>query len=134
MPKLSEAQKRISESAEKIWQIALDSWDLNVDLGEEGVITYQSAWKQEFIERVTAKLGTLLRIALAENTDLQVEAQGKRLDILEGKAKQPIDRRLVGEALAICQRFDSWIHVRDEVDEIQDLLRCALEGDSDARD
>jgi len=59
MPKLSEIQKRISEIAQKIWQIALDSWDLNVDLGEEGVITYQSAWEKEFIERVKTELGTL---------------------------------------------------------------------------
>jgi len=58
----------------------------------------------------------------------EVEAQAERLDILEGKHKEqaPVDRRLVEEALAMCQDFDAWHGVRALVAEVRDLLHCAL--------
>lgn len=53
----------IHKTAERIWEIALDSWGLNVELSDKGVITYQSAWEKEFIERIEAELRTFLKNA-----------------------------------------------------------------------
>ena len=73
---------------------------------------------------------------LADTTDQQVLIQTERLNILEGKRTEqpPVDRRLVEEALAMCKRFDSWLSVTQPVADIRELLRRALEGDSNAKD
>lgn len=51
----------IHKTAQQIWHIALDSWDLNVELSKDGIITYQSAWEREFVERVERELETLFK-------------------------------------------------------------------------
>ncbi|HUV93898.1 MAG TPA: hypothetical protein VMX14_03595 [Anaerolineae bacterium] len=76
--------------------------------------TRQAAWSRELAE--------------------EVEAQRGRLDILEGKCEQPVDRRLVEEALAMCKRYDSWLSVTQPVADIRALLHRALEGESDDQD
>ena len=63
----------------------------------------------------------------------EVEAMREWIDIRESKQKQPVDRHLVEEALAICQDFDAWHGVREIVAEVRDLLRHALE-EQDAQD
>jgi len=69
----------------------------------------------------------------------EVEAQGERLDILEGKYQQaPVDRRLVEEALATALEWekgfveDSW--ALSNLLLVIDPLRRALEGDPDDQD
>ena len=53
----------IQKTAKRIWDIALDSWGLNVEFREDETIVYQSAWEKEFIERVELELQTLLKSA-----------------------------------------------------------------------
>jgi len=70
----------------------------------------------------------------------QVEVQGERLDVLEGKHKEqaPVDQRLVEEALEIALEWkkgfveDSW--ALSNLQLVIDPLRRALEGDSNDQD
>lgn len=52
----------LTNTARKIWDIALDSWGLNVELREDETIVYQSTWEKEFIERIEQELRTLLEV------------------------------------------------------------------------
>ncbi|GAI14615.1 unnamed protein product [marine sediment metagenome] len=61
--------EELIETARRIWDIALDSWSLNVELDEDEVVVYQSAWEKEFIERVEEELRELLETTSAEATN-----------------------------------------------------------------
>ena len=61
MPEPDSRSRTIRKAAERIWDIALDSWALNVELREDEAIVYQSAWEKEFVERVERELETLLK-------------------------------------------------------------------------
>ena len=65
---------------------------------------------------------------------LKVQKLEKRLEILESKPKQPVDRRLVEEALTLAleaRNYSSWTMGR--FSPIVDLLRRALEGEQDVK-
>ena len=69
----------------------------------------------------------------------EVEAQRGRLDILEGKHKEqaPVDRRLVEKALEAAVRLHTSLNLAGitwDVAKMVQLLRRALEGDSDDPD
>ena len=67
----------------------------------------------------------------------QVEAQAERIDILEGKrtGQAPVDRQLVEEALEeglqVRRKLASGSWEPHHLVRLVDLLRRALEGDSD---
>lgn len=69
----SEIVALVTSTAKRIWLAALDSWDLNVDLDKDEVITYHSAWEKEFIERVEEELRALLRKLSGEGAPATAE-------------------------------------------------------------
>lgn len=61
--------EQMKQTARRIWEIALDSWALNVELTKDEVVVYQSAWEKEFIERVEAELSALVKTTTMEAAD-----------------------------------------------------------------
>lgn len=65
--------EQVTKTARRIWDIAIDSWGLNVYLREDEAVVYESAWEREFIERVEEELRDLLKVMSVEAVDDSIE-------------------------------------------------------------